>query len=73
MANIKNLCEFPIQIGGVSISPRGTALIKRWDVLQNSDQSKALLNAKAIEVVEEEQKSKKTKKGNADGVSDADA
>jgi hypothetical protein len=76
MSNIKNLSEFPVRIGNVSISPRSTALIERWGVLQHSDQAKALLNAGVIEPVaaEEGPKAKaKAKKGDSDGVSSTNA
>jgi hypothetical protein len=54
MTNIKNTSEFPVQIGNVSIRPKGTALVARWDVLQHSDNVKSLLNAEVIEVVDDE-------------------
>ena len=75
MANIKNLSEFPVQIGSVSIRPKGTALVQRWDVLQHSDNAKSLLNAEVIEVVDEEAapKAKASRKGSTDGVSSTDA
>lgn len=75
MSNIKNLSEFPVQIGNVTIRPKGTALVARWGVLQHSDQAKSLLNAGVIEVVDQEEtpKTTKPKKGSANGVSDTDA
>jgi hypothetical protein len=75
MANIKNLSEFPVQIGSVRISSKATALVARWNILQHSDNVKSLLNADVIEVAAEEEapKAKAGKKGSTDGVSGTDA
>lgn len=73
MSNVKNLADVPVTIGGTTIQPGGTANFHRWHVLQHSDSARSLLSARLIEVVEEEERKAKSKKGGNDGVSDTDA
>jgi hypothetical protein len=75
MSNVKNLADVPVTIGGIAIQPGRTMNFPRWHILQHSDSARALLAAKLIEVVvdEEEPKSAAKKKGSANGVSDTDA
>ncbi|TBZ81414.1 MULTISPECIES: hypothetical protein [Rhizobium] len=73
MSNVKNLAEVPVTIGGTTIQPGKTVNFHRWHVLQHSDSAHALLAAKLIEVVDEEEpKATAKKKGSANGVSGTD-
>jgi len=63
MATIKNFADVPVTIGGTTIQPGKTANFPRWHILQHSDSAHQLLNAKLIEVTEDQQEEAKPAKG----------
>lgn len=52
MTTIKNMTDAPVSVGSMTIRPKVSVNTDRWHVLQHSDNAKALLAAKAIEVSE---------------------
>lgn len=52
MTTIKNMTDAPVSIGNLTIRPGVSIGTGRWHFLQHSDNAKALLAAKAIEVSE---------------------
>lgn len=75
MTNVKNNSESSIRIGATNLRAGATAKVDRWDIHQHNDHVRSLLDAKAIEVVEDEQpepekaeRKPKAKKEASDGV-----
>ncbi|TLX12142.1 hypothetical protein [Rhizobium sp. MHM7A] len=52
MTTIKNVTNAPVSIGSMTIRPQSSASTDRWHILKHSDNARALLAAKAIEVTE---------------------
>lgn len=52
MTTIKNMTDAPVSIGSMTIRPDIAISTDRWHILQHSDNAKALLAAKAIDVSE---------------------
>lgn len=53
MTTITNMTDAPVSVGSMTIRPKVSVNTDRWAILQHSDNVKALLAAKAIEVSEE--------------------
>lgn len=72
MANIKNNSGSAVSVGPVSIRAGATAKVERWDVYQHSDIVKALIDAKAIEIVEDPTESDKAERTKGKAKKEAD-